>query len=317
MPFAAILLMILIIILEFDHLSMVSFENLLKFLIYRYPYTLSIAVNMVLYYALLTKKRNNFLIVVLSCAALIKLVDLIIDFSTYNSLIFVAYVVLLAISLALCEQTIIKAELVKFKHISSKLFFLPALICTAAFVCIFVFNFQWLRIFFQIKNYHNLIMRIIPGLLECIFLFLLAKWMKDPYAKSVAISETTNNGPCTEKELSKKILICLLIIPLIIPIIGFIPGGSSNSSTKDDYGHDKYDAITIAKKAVEKELVSPSTASFCTSSDYDVTCSGNSWTVKGYVDAQNILGATIRNEFTVKFTFTSDKNYTIDYCTIT
>ena len=121
------------------------------------------------------------------------------------------------------------------------------------------------------------------------------------------------------------------IIPLIVAIIGgsLISGswfggafdddssGSSNSSRiEDNYGHDEFDAVTIAKKAVKNNLKSPSTVKFCKHSELSISCSGNSWTVKGYVEAQNSFGATIRNQFTVKFTFSSSERYTIDYCNI-
>ena len=91
--------------------------------------------------------------------------------------------------------------------------------------------------------------------------------------------------------------------------------GSSGNST-DSYGHDKSDAIVIAKKTVKNNLKSPSTADFCSTSEATITCDGNTWTVKGWVDAQNSFGATLRSNFTVKFTFTSSDKYTIDSCII-
>lgn len=93
--------------------------------------------------------------------------------------------------------------------------------------------------------------------------------------------------------------------------------GLDSNSNEDGYGHDRYDAIVIAEKIVKSELKAPSTAEFCSNSEYTVSCVGNTWTVKGYVDAQNSLGATLRNNFTVKFTFSSSNEYTIDSCSIT
>ena len=87
---------------------------------------------------------------------------------------------------------------------------------------------------------------------------------------------------------------------------------SSRSGPEDSYGHNKYDAMTVAEKLVKQRLKSPSTADFCGNSDYSISCSGNTWTVRGWVDAQNSFGAILRNNFTVKFTFTSSSNYTID-----
>lgn len=93
--------------------------------------------------------------------------------------------------------------------------------------------------------------------------------------------------------------------------------GQGISSNEDSYGHDKFDAMVIAEKVVKGNLKSPSTAEFCSSSEYTVSCVGNTWTVKGYVDAQNSFGATLRNNFTVKFTFSSSNEYTVDSCSIT
>lgn len=97
----------------------------------------------------------------------------------------------------------------------------------------------------------------------------------------------------------------------------FASAGLDIARNKDSYGHDKFDAMVIAEKVVKDNLKSPSTAEFCKSSEYTVSCVGNTWTVKGYVDAQNSFGATLRNNFTVKFTFSSSNEYTVDSCSIT
>lgn len=92
---------------------------------------------------------------------------------------------------------------------------------------------------------------------------------------------------------------------------------NTTTSNEDSYGHDKYDAMVIAEKVVRSALKAPSTADFCSSSEYTVSCMGNTWTVKGYVDAQNSFGATLRSDFTVKFTFSDSSHYTVDSCNIT
>ena len=91
---------------------------------------------------------------------------------------------------------------------------------------------------------------------------------------------------------------------------------STNKNDKDSYGHDKSDAWSAARDVVLGQLKSPSSADFCRSTEATITRRANSWTIKGYVDAENSFGATIRNNFTVKITFTSKDNYTIDLCTI-
>lgn len=126
-----------------------------------------------------------------------------------------------------------------------------------------------------------------------------------------------------------------VIIPIISAILGGLllgyAGGTrfaegsyigqqSNRSKcnrlEDTWGHDEFDAVVVAEKAVKNKLKSPSTAEFCSHKEYSITCSGDTWTVSGYVDAQNSFGATLRNDFTVKFTFENSERYTIDYCNI-
>ena len=77
----------------------------------------------------------------------------------------------------------------------------------------------------------------------------------------------------------------------------------ANGDSKDSYGHDKFDAFVIAEKAVKEKLKSPSTAQFCTTTEATIGRNGNTWTVKGWVDAQNGYGATVRANFVVTFTF--------------
>ena len=89
-----------------------------------------------------------------------------------------------------------------------------------------------------------------------------------------------------------------------------------SSNIKDGYGHDKYDAQVIAEKVVKNNLKSPSSAEFCSSSQMTITVSGDSWTIKGWVDAQNGFGATLRNNFTVNITFTSSNDYIVNSCII-
>ena len=90
----------------------------------------------------------------------------------------------------------------------------------------------------------------------------------------------------------------------------------TTSSEKDSYGHNKYDAITIAEKEVKAKLKAPSTAKFSSSSETSVTRSRNTWRVTGWVDAQNGFGTTVRNSYTVKIEFASSDTYTVKECSV-
>lgn len=89
-----------------------------------------------------------------------------------------------------------------------------------------------------------------------------------------------------------------------------------NGNSKDSYGHDKFDAFVIAENAVKKKLKSPSTAQFCTTTEATIGRNGNTWTVKGWVDAQNGYGATVRANFVVTFTFASKDTYSVALCIV-
>ncbi len=122
------------------------------------------------------------------------------------------------------------------------------------------------------------------------------------------------------EQVLKHLGIGVAIIIVIIIIAAITSSGSKSGSgggkDTDSYGHDKFDAMVIAEKAVKNQLKSPSSAKFCSTSAATITHSGNTWTVSGWVEAQNSFGATLRNNFRVRFTFNSQSNYTIESCSI-
>lgn len=90
----------------------------------------------------------------------------------------------------------------------------------------------------------------------------------------------------------------------------------ANGNGKDSYGHDKFDAFVIAENAVKEKLKAPSKAQFCTTTEATIGRNGNTWTVKGWVDAQNGYGAMVRANFVVTFTFASKDTYSVALCTV-
>lgn len=80
----------------------------------------------------------------------------------------------------------------------------------------------------------------------------------------------------------------------------------AKKSSKSSSSSRETDAKICAKKAVEDQLKSPSTAKFCKYTEMTATnLGGNKWKVSGYVDAQNSFGATLRNNWTVTLTLTT------------
>lgn len=108
-----------------------------------------------------------------------------------------------------------------------------------------------------------------------------------------------------------------LIIGIVAIIIACVTIMNTASPTDEDsFGHDWAVAMTVAEDAVKSKLKSPSTAKFSPKNETTITRDGDIWIVSGWVDAKNSYNATIRNNYSVKFTFTSYSDYTISYCTL-
>lgn len=90
----------------------------------------------------------------------------------------------------------------------------------------------------------------------------------------------------------------------------------AEKSSKSNSSDEATDAKICAKKAVEDQLKSPSTAKFCKYTEMTATnLGGDKWKVTGYVDAQNSFGATLRENWTVTLTLTGSgfKDYTVTF----
>lgn len=124
-----------------------------------------------------------------------------------------------------------------------------------------------------------------------------------------------------EHKLTNIIHILIVVIGIIItiPVYNANPGVKLFQTEKveidrDNYGNSNSRAFIDAKYEVEKQLKAPSTAKFCKEYEAQIIRNGNTWSVEGWVDAQNSFGATLRNEFVVKITYTAKDTYYIEYC---
>lgn len=59
-------------------------------------------------------------------------------------------------------------------------------------------------------------------------------------------------------------------------------------------------AIEPARNEVKERLKAPATAKFSPAAETKVTCEGELYAVRGWVDSQNEFGALIRNRYEVK-----------------
>lgn len=206
-PLAAILLIIITV------LNLLQFIDLFHVLIrFNILYNITIAIDLVLCIALFAKKFNNTIVIVLGCRTLMTLIQLVQSFHLFNILNFVAYALLTAFALAMCEQTLIKVDLSKVKEIGNKLFYLPAIVYLASNAYSI---YRTVRIYLLMESYIIPIHTIVTTLLYSIVLLNLAMWLKDPYIKEIPLRTTENNNTIDEEqdeaycELNKHILLLL------------------------------------------------------------------------------------------------------------
>lgn len=126
-----------------------------------------------------------------------------------------------------------------------------------------------------------------------------------------------------EHKLTNIIHIFIVVIGIVItiPVYNANPGLKLFQTEKveidrDDYGNSSSRAFIDAKSEVEKQLKAPSTAEFCKEYETEIIRNGNTWSIEGWVDAQNSFGAMLRNDFVVKITYTAKDTYNVEYCKI-
>jgi len=101
--------------------------------------------------------------------------------------------------------------------------------------------------------------------------------------------------------------IAIFIVLIVVAIIGLsvCSSGACDTGITDTEGH----AIVAAKNAVRDQLKAPSTAKF--SSVWASKNNDGTWVVKGYVDAQNSFGATIRSSFKVMLKYNGSSGFIV------
>ena len=77
------------------------------------------------------------------------------------------------------------------------------------------------------------------------------------------------------------IVACLICIPLLNSKLDvYFDDGLPDPTSKEDVWY-------VALHIVSQNLKAPSTAQFCRMSQGTITQTGDTWTIKGYVDAEN------------------------------
>lgn len=102
----------------------------------------------------------------------------------------------------------------------------------------------------------------------------------------------------------------------VIGVFVLVVGGCTIAVTGDDDGggeggRDDIGAKVMCEQFIEGRLKSPSSADFQNSGEYVVTGAGNEYTVKGYVDADNSFGASLRANWTCTVRDNGDESWNL------
>jgi hypothetical protein len=118
--------------------------------------------------------------------------------------------------------------------------------------------------------------------------------------------------PKTSKSsLIAGIVVLLAVAALLVSCVGYVV--SNGGDDGDSAGDDRNDGMAkvMCEQFVEERLKAPASADFSGVFDTTVTGSGNDYTVRGYVDAQNSFGAQIRSDYTCEIQDSGDDKWTL------
>ena len=201
-PFAAILLILIMALTVFQYTDIFLDIFQIEYVFDVFT-AMTLIIELVLCVILFAKKRNIVLIATLTCMTFLSLVQCIVYFSIWTLLYFVVDALLAVLALSVCEQNIIKIDFSKFKNITDKLFYIPAIIYLAITIYWTVYDIIEGEIYFYCLDH-------IINLIYTIALFNIAAWLKDPYTKethnTVSIETETEEAYCG---LGKHILLLL------------------------------------------------------------------------------------------------------------
>ena len=173
----------------------------------------SLGIGIAICTTLFAKKYNNLLVILLGCKTLLNIISLVGLFNIYNLLFFVAYAFLTLFALSVCEQTLIKADLSKIKEFTSKLFYLPAVVCLVRLLYMIIITISDFEGFVHV-------LELVIALFDVIALLSLGMWLKDPYSEEKAVVAAGENSGLPEAgegeeaycSLGKHILLLLFTV---------------------------------------------------------------------------------------------------------
>lgn len=116
---------------------------------------------------------------------------------------------------------------------------------------------------------------------------------------------TTENTTEKQKGISTGMIAALIAIFMcLIILLVTCAGGDSDEPAAREQPPEAYDSVmlmTVTEDFVKQFLVNPADADFPSNRDWSISDDGSIITVRSYVDATNQLGATVRENFTARY----------------
>lgn len=105
------------------------------------------------------------------------------------------------------------------------------------------------------------------------------------------------------------LVLAAVVIGVVVWLFNIGSGGDGGGDGGD--GRDEIGAKVVCEQFIEDRLKSPSSADFQNSGEYIVTGSGATYTVQGYVEADNSFGASLRSNWTCTVHEEGDDRWTL------
>jgi hypothetical protein len=116
-----------------------------------------------------------------------------------------------------------------------------------------------------------------------------------------------------KKETIKGLAVIIGAVALVGGCSALVFGGNDGDSSGGggSDGRDEIGAGIMCEQFIEDRLKSPSSADFQNSTQYVTTGIGDEYTVRGYVDAENSFGASLRSDWTCALRDNGDETWNL------
>jgi hypothetical protein len=138
-----------------------------------------------------------------------------------------------------------------------------------------------------------------------------------PKAKVVQQQPIKKKGLSTAGTIAIIGLGSMIVLLFICSLLSrMLPRSSTTPAPTTDPSGGRTMAYVMCQKFIEERLVAPATADWPSTYDVDIfTVEGktSAWQIRGYVDAENRMGAFIRNYYICEVSYVGDETWHLDY----